>query len=185
MLFLRVPSSAPNDIHTSLLFSASCSVALMAAFGFSSSPDLQSFIISVILGSPATRCNICVEVLHVCCGRDFAKWKDWEHFHLFSSVVCLATERPGSLWISSALPRFHSGFRNVHTLLQPSQTLNYSYFCCCLISFSLFSLLVLISDLKDCLLSDLVGFRWSLSTVEFESTPRVLKILIINIDCST
>lgn len=120
-----------------------------------------------------------------CCTCAVEKIQPNEHVHLFFSVVSLAAERPGSLRTSSTVPRFHSGFRKVHTLLQPSQIPNYSYLCCCLISFLLFSLLVLISDLKNCLPSDLVGFRWRLSTVEFGLTPHVLKILIINIDCST
>lgn len=120
------------------------------------------------------------KLLHVCCGRDATKWA---RSPLFS--VVRAAERPGSLWTTSTVPRFNSGFRKVHTLLQPSQTPNYSYFCCFLISFLLFSLLVLISDLKNCFPLDLVGFRWRLSTVEFGLTPHVLKILIINTDCST
>lgn len=60
---------------------------LTAAFSFSPSPDLQSFIISVIQGSPSTRCNICLDVLHMSCWRDSTKWTDWEHFHLFTSAV--------------------------------------------------------------------------------------------------
>lgn len=83
--FWDFPSLAPNQIP--IFFPLPAPLPLMAAFSFSSSPDLQSFIISVIQRSPSTCCNICLEVLHMSCLRDSTKWKDWEQFHLFTSVV--------------------------------------------------------------------------------------------------
>lgn len=66
-ILLRILSLAPNQIHIFFLFQVLAQLPLMAAFSFSSSPDLQSFIISVIQRSPSTCCNICLEVSRMSC----------------------------------------------------------------------------------------------------------------------
>lgn len=57
-----------------------------------------------------------------CCTCAVEEIQPNEHVHLFFSVVSLAAERPGSLWTSSTVPRFHSGFRKAHTAAAQSNT---------------------------------------------------------------
>lgn len=123
---------------------------LMAAFSFSPSPYLQSFIISVIQGSPSTRCNICLDVLHMSCWRASTKWTDWEHFHLFTSTV-------GSSRVCQLVMNLINcaGFILFRTRLVWRKSTH----CCSPVKHSVILLLFFLF-----FLSDLVGFLWRLST---------------------